>query len=68
MKRKTKTREYAYCLRHFVPRLAHSIHGRTGEGGAHLQHTVQIVQTSTNVGDGRPLLDGSNTRRNGGPI
>jgi hypothetical protein len=44
-------------LWHFLPRLSQSIHRRIGERRTNLQHSVEIVQTPTNIRHRSPFFD-----------
>lgn len=47
---------------HFVPCFFQTKYGCIGEGGAHLQHAIEIMQATANVGHGCPLFDGRHAR------
>lgn len=53
----------AYRFRHLLPGLLESEHNVVVEGGADLQHAVEVVQAARDVRHCGPLLDGGNAGR-----
>lgn len=57
----TQQHETTHVLRNFIPGLLQTENRSAGEGSADLKDTIQVVQTTTDIRNGCPFLDGLNT-------